>query len=348
MKIVVFETEPWERPTFDTVADEEGHQLVFVDGPLTEENAPEHGDAEVVSTFIYSELGADVLAELPHLRMISTRSTGFDHIDGEYCREHDIVVSNVPVYGANTVAEHVFALLLALSHHIVDAVDRTRRGDFSLQGLRGFDLQGKTLGIVGTGDIGLHTIRIARGFRMEVVAYDVDPKPELAEELGFRYASLDDVLKESDVLSLHVPLNESTRHMIGDGEFARMKDGAVLINTARGDVVDVDALVRALHEGKVAAAGLDVLPMEPVIREEAELLRSIFHEKHDLETLLMDHILLRLRNVIITPHSAFDTREAVQRILDTTVENIEAFLDGRPQNVVLGPGAEPEASGGRA
>ncbi|MFW6199781.1 MAG: hydroxyacid dehydrogenase [Gemmatimonadota bacterium] len=340
MKIVVFETEPWERSTFDGVVEQEVHEIVFVDGPLTSANASAHADAQVVSTFIYSELGSDVLAQLPGLRMISTRSTGFDHIDEAYCREHDVVVSNVPVYGANTVAEHVFALLLALSHHIVDAVDRTRRGDFSLQGLRGMDLQGKTLGIVGTGDIGLHAIRIARGFLMDVVAYDVDPKPERAEELGFRYASLEELLERSDVVSLHVPLNESTRHMIGDEEFSLMKDGVILINTARGDVVDVDALVRAIHEEKVAAAGLDVLPMEPVIREEAELLRSIFHERHDLETLLMDHILLRLRNVVITPHSAFNTKEAVQRILETTVENIRAFLEGRPRNVVLGPGDE--------
>ncbi|MDX1566225.1 MAG: NAD(P)-dependent oxidoreductase, partial [Longimicrobiales bacterium] len=183
------------------------------------------------------------------------------------------------------------------------------------------------------------------GFRMDVLAFDVDPKPGLAEDLEFRYVSLDELLERSDVVSLHVPLNQHTRHMIGEEEFARMKDGVILINTARGDVVDVDALVRALHEGKVAAAGLDVLPMEPVIREEAELLRSIFHEQHDLETLLMDHILLRLRNVINTPHSAFNTKEAVQRILDTTVENIQAFLDGRPQNVVLGPGAESTGSG---
>lgn len=337
MKIVVFETEPWERPTFDAVAAH--HDVEFVDGPLGPHNAEAHADAEVVSTFIYSELGSDVLASLPSLRMISTRSTGFDHVDADDCRERGIVVSNVPVYGANTVAEHVFALLLALTHHVVEAVDRTRRGDFSLRGLRGMDLHGKTLGVVGTGDIGLHVIRIARGFLMDVVAYDVAPKPELAEDLGFRYASLEEVLETSDVLSLHVPLNEQTRHLIGPEEFARMKEGAILINTARGDVVDVDALVRALHDGKVAAAGLDVLPMEPVIREEAELLRSIFHERHDLETLLMDHILLRLRNVIITPHSAFNTREAVERILDTTVENILAFLEGEPRNVVLGPGA---------
>jgi len=342
MKIVVFETEAWERPTFDEIR--EDHELVFVDGALSQQNVSEHSDADVVSTFIYSELGSDVLAQLPELRMISTRSTGYDHIDADYCRDHGIVVSNVPVYGANTVAEHVFALLLAISHHVVEGVDRTRRGDFSLQGLRGMDLQGKTLGIVGTGDIGLHTIRIARGFLMDVLAYDVDPRPELAGDLGFRYASLDEVLEESDVVSLHVPLNEHTRHMIGEDEFARMKEGVILINTARGDIVDVDALVRALHEGKVAAAGLDVIPMEPVIREEAELLRSIFHEQHDLETLLMDHILLRLRNVIITPHSAFNTREAVQRILDTTVENILAFLDDQPRNVVLGPGATGEGS----
>jgi len=193
------------------------------------------------------------------------------------------------------VAEHVFALLLAISHGLEQAIDRTRKGDFSSRGLEGFDLFGKTLGVVGTGHIGQHAIRIARGFGMEVLGYDVAPDEDAARELGFRYVSLEELLGASDV--------------------------------------DTRSPVRALAEGKLAA-GLDVLPEEPVIREEAELLRSVYERRHNLEDLLADHVLLRLRNVIVTPHSAFRTREAIQRILDTTVRNIDAFARGEPGNIV--------------
>lgn len=333
MKIVVVEVEPWESRTFETLGEE--HELVFSQTPLDHGPPKERiADAEVLSTFIYSALDRRRLERFERLRLIATRSTGFDHIDVDYCRERGIQVSNVPTYGENTVAEHVFAVLLAISHHLVEAVDRTRRGDFSQVGLQGFDLRGKTLGIVGTGNIGRHTAMIANGFGMTVVAFDVKPDEAAARDIGFRYAELDEVLGQSDVVSLHVPGNEKTRHLISWNEFEAMKDGAILVNTSRGGVVDIRALLNALSSGKIAAAGLDVLPEEPVIREEAELLRSAFNREHDLETLLADHILLRLRNVIITPHSAFNTREAVQRILDTTRQNIEAFLAGEPQNRV--------------
>jgi D-lactate dehydrogenase len=169
---------------------------------------------------------------------------------------------------------------------------------------------------------------------MDVVAFDIEPDEEAAKQLDFRYASMDELLAGSDVVSLHVPANEKTRHLISRDAFEKMKDGAVLINTARGDVVDTRALVRALAEKKLSAAGLDVLPEEPVIREEAELLRSVYEQRHDLTTLLANHVLVHMRNVVVTPHSAFNTREAVQRILDTTVENIQAFAHGDPINVV--------------
>jgi len=332
MKIVIFEIEIWERKAFECL--QRDHDVIFEQGKLDEASAHNFADAEVVSTFIYSTLDAAVLSALPRLKLIATRSTGFDHIDLKTCKTQNIRVANVPVYGENTVAEHVFALLLAISHHLVEAVDRTRRGDFSQAGLRGFDLQGKTLGIVGTGSIGRHTARIARGFGMNVVAFDLKPNEAAAREIGFPYMPLPDVLRRSDVVSLHVPANDATRHMIAKPEFDLMKDGAVLINTARGSIVDVRSLLAALAAGKIAAAGLDVLPEEPVIREEAELLRAAFNQEHDLGTLLADHILLRLRNVIITPHSAFNTREAVERILDTTRANIDAFVAGTPQNLV--------------
>jgi len=334
-KIVFFETEKWECDVLRHVCCD--YDIVFTEDELDEKTAQTYKDADIISPFVHSELTRPILEQFEHLRFIATRSTGFDHIDLDYCNENAIAVSNVPVYGDNTVAEHVFALLLAISHNIPEAVNRTRRGDFSQAGLRGFDLQDKTLGVIGTGNIGKRVVEIAQGFRLNVLAFDPKPDKAFAEKQGLSYVDMDDLLAQSDIITLHVPGSKHTHHLLCDAEFNKMKDGAVLINTARGSVVDVKALLHALADGKIAAAGLDVLPEEPSIREEAELLRSFFSEKHDLETLLADHVLLRMRNVIITPHSAFNTTEAVERILKTTGENIHAFVDGKPQNIVNEP-----------
>ncbi len=332
MKVVAFEVENWEADTFHELKD--GYEVRTLVEPLRASNAGEHADAQVVSTFINSHVGADVLEQFDDLKLIATRSTGFDHIDIDFCDEHDIVVSNVPSYGSNTVAEHVFGLLLTISHRLEQAIDRTRKGDFSPRGLQGFDLKGRTFGVIGTGDIGRSAIRIARGFGMEVLAHDVVEDESAARELGFRFVTLEELLGASDVVSVHVPANDQTHHMLAADQFDQMRDGAVLINTARGEVVDIRAMVRALAEGKLAAAGLDVLPEEPIIREEAELLRSVYEREHDLGTLLADHVLTHMHNVVVTPHSAFNTREAVGRIIGTTMENIRYFAEGSPRNQV--------------
>ncbi len=332
MKIVVFEAEPREASAFEAL--KAAHDLNLVNGPLRADNAQRFADADVISTFIYSALDRPVLEHLSSVKLIATRSTGFDHIDIGYCAGRGIKVSNVPSYGENTVAEHVFVLLLAISHRLPEAIDRAQRGHFSPEGLQGFDLAGKILGVIGTGSIGRHVLRIAKGFEMGVIAYDTKPDAALAAAVGFRYADLDDLLARSDVITLHVPSRPETRHLLSEAAFQRMKDGVVIINTARGDLIDTRALIQALSSGKVAAAGLDVLPDEPMIREEAELICSIFCNQHDLRDLVANHVLLRMRNVIVTPHSAFNTREAVDRIVETTVGNIEAFLGGSPRNVV--------------
>ena len=328
MKIVCFEIEDWESEVLQATCRD--LSCIMVKEPLSESNLSNYTDAEIVSCFIYSSLQRPVLEKMKNLKLIATRSTGVDHIDLDYCNKNGITVVNVPTYGEHTVAEHVFALLLALSHHIPKAAAQTREGNFSLRGLRGFDLHGKTLGIIGTGAIGLHVAVIARGFGMNVLAYDTHPRTEVE----FSYVSLNKLLSESDVISLHVPGTTETRRLISDKEFSVMKDGVVIINTARGAVIDVKALLRALQNGKVGAVGLDVLPEEPAIREEAELLRTTFVQQHDLETLLVDHALLHHKNVIVTPHSAFYTKEAVERILYTTGENILSFNAGNPQNIV--------------
>ncbi len=335
MKVIVFESEPREAPAFNPLKPDQ--DLSFVKEPLRADNAEHYAAAEIISTFIYSELGPDVLGRLPALRMIATRSTGYDHIDLTYCEERGISVCNVPTYGENTVAEHVFVLLLAISHRLLEAVEKAHRGPFSPEGLQGFDLQGKTLGVVGTGSIGRHVIRIAKGFGMEVLAFDVKPDTGLAQTLGFRYTNFDHVLGGAEIITLHAPATPDTYNMLSDTEFARMKDGVVIINTARGSLIDSRALIQALRSGKVAGAGLDVLPDEPLIREEAELICGIYCDQHDLRDLVASHVLLRMPNVVITPHSAFNTREAVARIAETTVANIDAFIEGHPQNVVTRP-----------
>ncbi len=333
MRIVVFEIEPWECAYFEKLSAD--HDVTFSADPLNVQNADHYADAEIVTVFIYSKLSRGVLEKFRRLELVATRSTGYDHIDTAYCAAAGISVCTVPSYGENTVAEHVFGLLLMISHRLAESIDRTRKGDFSQKGLRGFDLQGKTLGVVGTGAIGRHVIEIARGFRMNILAFDMRPDPDLEAKLGFRFTGMDDLLRMSDIITLHVPANERTFNLIGAEQFAKMKRGVILINTSRGTTVNIEALLHALADGQLSAAGLDVLPEEPTIREEAELLSSFFRKTHDMSTLLADHILLRMRNVYITPHNAFNTREAVERILDTTVSNINAYIFGHPRNTVV-------------
>jgi D-lactate dehydrogenase len=289
--------------------------------------------ADVISVFIYSQVNAADLKKARRLRLIATRSTGFDHIDLTACRKRKIAVATVPSYGENSVAEHTFALILALSRKVRQAYHRAVRGDFSFEGLQGFDLRGKVLGVVGTGHIGLHTVRIAKGFAMEVIAYDVKRNNFMAETLGYRYVDLDYLLKNSDIISLHAPYNKYTHHLINRDNIQRIKLGAILINTARGALVDTEALVWALDQGIIGGAGLDVLEGEELIKEERQILSREFPIEH-LRTLVQNHILLNRENVVITPHIAFNSKEAYQRVLETTVQNILSFLDGRPENLV--------------
>lgn len=333
MKVAVFEATEWEHEACLRL--QPHHTVDCTAERLTADAVDRFSDAEVVTTFIWSDLSAGVLRRLPKLRLIATRSTGFDHIDLDYCRKAGVTVCNVPDYGDHTVAEHAFALLLALSRHIVEAAERTRRGDFSEAGLRGFDLSGKTLGVVGAGRIGRRVAAIGRGFGLHVLAFDLRPDPDVAAALGFRYAPLDELLVAADVVSLHLPGGAGSHHLIGASELARMKPGAVLINTSRGGVVDGEALVRALASGHLGAAGLDVVAEEGALREEAEIFRTeTVVSTERLRALVADHALLSLPNVIVTPHIAYDSREAVERIIETTLANIAAFEAATPQNVV--------------
>jgi len=311
-----------------------GHEIIFINEPLTEKNADKAADCDVVAFFIYSRLKDDILKKLSKARLITTMSTGFDHIDLDACRKKSIVACNVPAYGDNTVAEHAMALLLAISRKLVPSIERTRKGDFSLGGLRGFDLKGKTIGILGTGRIGRNVAHFAEAFAMRVIAFDKFPNEGMAKECGFTYVSFDQLLAESDVISMHLPETPETHHTINMSNVRKIKKGCVLINTARGGLIETEALLVGLKEGILSACGLDVLEEECAIKEEAELLHETFQKTCDLKTLLEEHMLLQHPNVIVTPNNAFNSTEALIRILDTTIDNINAFFSGVPKNKI--------------
>lgn len=337
MRITFFDLEEWQpdylRAGLQRLGLADAVQPQFFHDHLDAEQCAQFADSEAIVVFIWTRVNRAVIESLPRLRLVLTMSTGYDHIDLQACRERGITVCNVPHYGENTVAEHTFALILSLSRKLHAAYFQGLRGEYRIRELRGFDLYGKTLGVVGAGNIGLHVIRIARGFGMRVLAYDTRPHPLLAEVLGFTYTDLDTLLRESDIVSLHVPATPETYHLINRDTLSKMKRGALLINTARGSVVDTEALLWALEEGILAGAGLDVIEGEEFIKEESALLRMPVAEE-TLKKVVQAHLLLRRENVVFTPHIAFNSHEAVQRILDTTLENLKAYLEGRPQNVV--------------
>ncbi|MBM3250908.1 MAG: hydroxyacid dehydrogenase [Candidatus Nealsonbacteria bacterium] len=331
-KIAFFETEQWEADYLKSRL--KGFDLLFSEDKLNPQNLKEVLDVNILSPFIYSLVDGEIVNSLKSLKYIATRSTGFDHIDLKICRQRNILVSNVPTYGENTVAEHTFALILALSRKIYHSLERAKKGDFSLEDLRGFDLKGKSLGIVGIGNIGQHVARIAKGFEMDILAYDIHKNKKLAKEIGFKYAPLGFLFKNSDIITLHVPYNKATHHLINLKTLKSFKKGCYLINTARGGICDTTALLEGLKQEIFAGLGLDVLEEECFIKEERELLTSAFKKTCDLKTALENHILINQPNVIITPHNAFNSREALTRILDTTIENIRAYWKGRPMNLI--------------
>jgi D-lactate dehydrogenase len=333
MRIAYFYNEEWEKAYVEKGLP--GETFNFIKGTMAENEAMYDPEATVLSVFVNSRVGAVELDRFQDVKLVVTRSTGFDHIDLAECATRGIAVVNVPTYGEHTVAEFAMALLLALSRRIYDAYRRIETtGSFSQDGLRGFDLRGRTIGIVGTGHIGAHMITMAKGFGMNVIAFDVKKNEELAERLGFRYVSFEALLAESDVLSLHAPDNQHTHHMINMENFRRIKRGCYLINTARGGLVETAALVTALEEGILAGAGLDVLEEEGDLSQEETLLLSVHPNEEKLKTLLANHYLIKHPRVIVTEHIAFNTQEAVERILNTTIENIAAFTAGKPINIV--------------
>jgi D-lactate dehydrogenase len=307
-----------------------GHLLTFFSSLCAEKLK----SAEIVGLYIDTPIKAEQIAKMKKLRLIVTFSTGFDHIDLAACKKRKIAVANVPSYGSHTVAEHTIALMLALAKKIVLSVERTRQGNFSLDGLRTIDIINKTLGIVGFGKIGINVARTARALGMTVLVFDPFADPEIAHEIGCTIASFDHVLKKSDIISLHAPLTQKTRHLINQKTLSKMKKGTLIINTARGGLIDTKALVQALASGHIGGAGLDVLEEERSIKEELQLISPDYSGSFDLQTIVANQMLCKLPNVLITPHNAFNSQEALDRIVETGLENILGFLAKKPINIV--------------
>jgi D-3-phosphoglycerate dehydrogenase len=284
--------------------------VVFKDKPKTHWEVLERcRDADVI-VLVNTPLTAEVL-ERTRPKMVAISFTGYDHVDIEKCRELGIVVLNVPEYSTHSVAELVFGMVIAVLRKLSDC-DKAVRELKGNEGLMGNELYRKTMGVIGTGKIGSRVCELALAFGMEVLAYSRTEKEELIER-GVRYVSLQELLKGSDIVSIHVPLSNETEGMIGEAELALLKDGAVIVNASRGAIIDVRALVKELEKGRIFAC-LDVFDVEPPLPE--------------------DHPLLKAGNTILTPHIGYFTREALERRLIVTVENIKAYLDGKPINVV--------------
>jgi len=334
MKIVFFEVPKLEQSFF--MQSFPAGEVSFFEEKLDENSVALAKDAEIISVFINSVVSKKIIDLLPNLKFITTRSTGFEHIDLKYCADKGIKVSNVPSYGSHTVAEFAFSLILNLSRKIINANNHLRDSmDFNFySSLQGFDLQGKTLGVIGTGRIGKNVIKIAKGFDMKVVACDLFPDAKFAEENNFVYKNLPEVLQESDIITLHTPYTKENYHLINRENISQMKKGALIINTARGALIDTEALIWGIKEGVIGGAGLDVLEGERDFKIKNEIIYSDNSEKVDYKTIVENQILIDLPQIIVTPHIAFYSKEAEKEIIKTTAENILSFIKNTPINLV--------------
>lgn len=322
MRIAVFDAKNYDRHALEAANQSHHHQLQFFEPRLNLDTVGLVQDVDAVCPFVNDRLDAAVVAKLAAagVKLVTLRCAGYNGVDLVACRRHGIAVTRVPAYSPHAVAEHAFALLLAVVRRIHKSYTRVREMDFSLDGLVGFDLHGKTMGVLGAGRIGQATMSIARGFGMRVLAYDLYPNAELAVSLGCEFVSLEEVWRQADVISLHLPLTAESRHVVNRETLARMKPGAVLINTSRGGLIDTAALLEALKAGRLSGVGLDVYEME----------EGVFFENLSESGLQDDQLarLLTFPNVLVTSHQGFLTREALMNIADTTLGNAGAFERG--------------------
>ena len=317
MQVVVFSARPFDRQFLDR-ANAGRHELRYLEARLTADTAPLATGAVAVCLFANDHADREVIEKFADMgvRLIALRSAGFNNVDIEAANERGISVCRVPAYSPHAVAEHTFALILSLVRKVHRAYNRVREGNFSLEGLLGFDLAGKTIGIIGVGNIGSVVSHIARGFGCTVIGSDPYPRPE-CERAGVRYCPLNELLEQSDIVTLHCPLDDETRHLINIDALSRMKPGAILINTSRGAVIDTQAVIVALKRQLLGGLAIDVYEEED----------ALFFEDRSAETIMDDQFarLLTFPNVLITGHQGFFTVEALTAIAQTTIANLDAF-----------------------
>ncbi len=329
VKIAVFSTKNWVVDSFEVVNNKYKFELSFFESRLYRKTVPLAAGFDAVCVFVNDRLDAEVIEGLHKVgvKLIALRCAGFNNVDIDKAQELKMGVVRVPAYSPYAVAEHTLGLILALNRKYHKAYSRVRDGNFALDGLLGFDLHGKTIGLIGTGKIGQIFAQLISGFGCKIVAYDKYPNKELQEK-GVTYVDLQDLYKQSDIISLHCPLTHETYHMINDYAIASMKEGVMIVNTSRGPLVDTNAVIEGLKKGKVGYLGLDVY------EEEEELFFEDLSEK-----VIQDDQFVRLQtfpNVLITAHQAFFTKEAVMNISETTFSNIDSFMQkGSSENAVL-------------
>lgn len=322
-KIAFFDTKPYDKASFDEVNQQYGFDIVYHKGQLNRNNVILTKGMDAVCIFVHDSADAEIIREMADngVKLLALRAAGYNNVDLA-ASEGRLKVVRVPAYSPYAVAEHAVALMLSLNRKIHRAYWRTRDGNFSLHGLMGFDMYGKTAGIIGTGKIAKKLIHILKGFGMNILAYDVYPDERFAKETGFAYVSLEELYRQSDIISLHCPLTEQTRNMINEESIALMKEQVMLINTSRGQLIHTNALIEGLKSKKILAAGLDVY-------EEEE---DYFYEDKS-DKIIDDDVLARLlsfNNVIVTSHQGFFTREAMRNIAEATLQNMQDFMEGKP------------------
>ena len=342
MKIAFFDTKPYDRPSFDKYGKLNGIAFKYFEAKLNEDTVNLATGYDVVCVFVNDTVNAAVIDRLVALgvKIVALRCAGFNNVDVKYAYGR-IHVLRVPAYSPYAVAEHTMALLLTSIRRIHKAYIRTRDFNFSLVGMTGFDLHGKTVGVVGTGKIGRVFIDICLGFGMKVLAYDKFPQKDLAERENIRYVTLDELFEKSDIISLHCPLTEDTYHLIDEKTIERCKRGVVILNTSRGALVDAEALLSGIKSRKVGAACLDVY------EEEADLFFEDF-SGHILEDDTLAR-LISMPNVIVTSHQAFLTEDALSNIAETTIDNIVSFTENGecPNEVCYRGGTAEDCKNGK-
>ncbi len=325
MKIAFFDLRPEDKDFLEKNMPKD--ELDLFEESVSDKLLQKTPDVEIISFRDRSKLNKKQAEKLPNLKLIANRTTGFDNVEKSIYERGDILLCNVPAYGASTVAEYVFAHILNISRKISKSILTHDNQLFEERSICGIDLEGKTIGIIGAGKIGFNVARIASGFNMKVIGYDIFQNQEVAKKYNLQYCELEDLLKQSDIISLNLPLTPETRYIINMDSIKKIKKGTILINTGRGALIDVRALIWALDRNILFGVGLDVLEGEDIIfkgrdREKIEI------DDHNLR-------LLKYDNVIITPHNAFNSCEAYQRIMETTVENIKAYKKGSAQNLIV-------------